>query len=143
MPKRFTLAEARSMLPGIRRLLSEAVAAKAGYEEAENSFQALAQEVIFRGGMTVDRERALDIRDRRDRLAQQLKQMLESLQQTGCVIKNLDIGLVDFPTLFRGEEVYLCWKLDESDIVFWHGVDEGFAGRKTIDQDFLDHHSAE
>src|ERR1022692_1227749 len=45
--------------------------------------------------------------------------------------------------LFRGEEVYLCWKLDEASIQFWHGTHEGFAGRKGIDQDFLDHHEGE
>jgi hypothetical protein len=50
---------------------------------------------------------------------------------------------VDFPTLFRGVEVYLCWKLGESGIEFWHGVDEGFRGRKPIDQDFLDHHEGD
>lgn len=143
MPKRFTLEEARRILPEVSGLLREAVSVKAGYEEAENSFQALTQKVMLRGGMAVDRERALDLRSRRDRCAQHLKRTLEKIQETGCLIKDLDTGLVDFPTLFRGEEVYLCWKLDEPDITFWHGVDEGFAGRKTIDQDFLEHHSAE
>ena len=48
--------------------------------------------------------------------------------------------LVDFPTLFKGVEVYLCWKLGEPAIDFWHGIDEGFRGRKPIDKEFLDHH---
>ena len=56
-------------------------------------------------------------------------------------IKDLEIGLIDFPTLFRGQEVYLCWKLGEDKIRFWHGIHEGFRGRKAIDQDFLDNHS--
>jgi hypothetical protein len=56
------------------------------------------------------------------------------------VVKDLDIGLIDFPTLFHGVEVYLCWKLDEPAIEFWHGVDEGFRGRKAIDRDFRDNH---
>jgi hypothetical protein len=54
-------------------------------------------------------------------------------------VKDLDTGLVDFPTLFRGQEVYLCWKLGEASIEFWHSVDEGFRGRKAIDRDFRDH----
>ena len=62
------------------------------------------------------------------------------MQAIGCVVKDLDIGLIDFPTEFRGEEVYLCWKLGEPRIEFWHGVEEGFRGRKAIDQDFRDHH---
>jgi hypothetical protein len=57
-------------------------------------------------------------------------------------VKDLDIGLVDFPTVFRGVEVCLCWKLGEPRIGYWHGAEEGFRGRKPIDQDFLAHHSA-
>ena len=50
---------------------------------------------------------------------------------------------VDFPTLFQGEEVYLCWRMDEDDIDHWHGVNEGFVGRKPIDQHFVDNHRGE
>jgi len=64
------------------------------------------------------------------------------LQDLGCLVKDLDTGLVDFPALFRGQEVYLCWKLGEPSIEFWHGVDEGFRGRKAIDSDFRDHSRA-
>ena len=72
-----------------------------------------------------------------------LREAIEQMQELGCVIKDLDTGLLDFPTLFRGKEVYLCWKLGEPSIGFWHGVDEGFRGRKPIDQDFLDHHEGD
>ena len=69
----------------------------------------------------------------RERAAESLKKAIESIHESGCVIKDLDIGLLDFPTLFRGEEVYLCWKLGEPKITHWHGLEEGFAGRKPID----------
>ena len=59
---------------------------------------------------------------------------MNKIQETGCVVKDLDEGLVDFPSLIEGEEVYLCWKLGEEHIDFWHGVDEGFAGRKPLDE---------
>jgi len=65
------------------------------------------------------------------------------VQEIGCLIKDIDVGLVDFPTSLRGVEVYLCWKLGESGISFWHGVDEGFRGRKPIDKDFLDNHQGD
>jgi hypothetical protein len=61
----------------------------------------------------------------------------------GVLIKDLEVGLVDFPTLFRGEEVYLCWRMDEADIDHWHGIHEGFAGRRPIDRHFLDNHRGE
>jgi hypothetical protein len=68
---------------------------------------------------------------------------VEEVQEMGCLVKDLDMGLVDFPTTFRGEEVYLCWKLGEEEIAFWHGVDEGFRGRKAIDRDFRAHHQGD
>ena len=92
------------------------------------------------GGMLVNRDRAIDNRNRREAAAAKLRSAIEQVQEFGCVIKDLDMGLIDFPTLLRGVEVYLCWMLGEPKIAFWHGVDEGFRGRKAIDRDFLDHH---
>src|SRR6478672_5995721 len=140
MPKRFTLAEAQSLIPEVDRLLRQALESKDAYEQAERTIQEFNERVMMLGGVMVDRERALDNKARRDSAASQLRAAIEGVQETGCLIKDLDIGLVDFPTLFRGAEVYLCWKLGEAGIGFWHGVEEGFRGRKPIDQDFLDHH---
>jgi hypothetical protein len=143
MSHRFTLHEAESLLPDVSKLMHEAVELKAKCQEAEESIEALSQKVMMYGGMIVDRDRARAVRTRRDETLERLKSVVESLHQTGCLVKDLDKGLVDFPTLFRGEEVYLCWKLDEPGIGFWHGVEEGFAGRKQIDQDFLDNHKGD
>lgn len=143
MPKRFTHAEAQSLIPQVGQLLSGAVAAKTEYQEAESVIQQFTERVMMMGGVTVDRDRAVDARSRRDSAATALRAAIEQLQETGCVLKDLDIGLVDFPTLLRGVEVYLCWKLGEPAIEYWHGVEEGFRGRKAIDQDFLDHHTGD
>ena len=140
MPTRFNLPEARDLLPFVGRLMREAVDLKSQYEQAEQVIQAFGTQIMLMGGMDVDRSRVLEARSAREHSSKKLKECLEAIQATGCLVKDLDIGLVDFPTLFRGVEVYLCWKLGESGIAFWHGVDEGFRGRKTIDQDFLDHH---
>lgn len=140
MPKRFSLAQAQQMIPEVDRLLREALAAKAAYDEIEKTIQAFSERVMLMGGIVVDRDQVLDRRNRREVTAAKLRTAIEGVQEIGCVIKDLDIGLVDFPTLFRGVEVYLCWKLGEPEIAFWHGVDEGFRGRKAIDQDFLDNH---
>ena len=143
MAKRFSHAEAQSLLPEVGRLLGEAVELKSGFEEAEKAVQAYSERIMLMGGMLVDRQPVREARTRRDAVAGRLRAILEEIQSTGCLIKDLDIGLVDFPTLFRGTEVYLCWKLGEPSIAFWHGVDEGFRGRKPIDQDFLDHHEGD
>ena len=140
MPKRFTHAEAQRLLPEVGKLLRDALGAKTEYQEAERIIQEMSERVMLLGGVMVNREQAINSRSRRDAAAAMLKTAIEAVQETGCVVKDLDIGLVDFPTLFKGVEVYLCWKLGEPAIEFWHGVDEGFRGRKPIDRDFLEHH---
>ena len=143
MSKRFTLAEAESLLPVIEKALREALSVKAEYDRAESSLQATVQKIMFAGGMTIDSYSVGQERSKRDSSAERLKAALETIQERGCLVKDLDVGLVDFPTLFRGEEVYLCWKLGEVAIRFWHGTEEGFAGRKPIAQDFLDNHEGD
>lgn len=140
MSRRFTHAEAQRLLPEVGRLLREALDAKSEYQEAEQAIRDLSERVMLMGGIIVDRERSLNARARRDAAAAMLKSAVEAVQETGCLVKDLDIGLVDFPTLFNGVEVYLCWKLGEPGIEFWHGVEEGFKGRKQIDQEFLKNH---
>jgi hypothetical protein len=140
MAKRFTLAEAQSLIPRVSSLLGEAVARKAKFEEAETAFRSFSERIMVMGGVNVDRNAALGAKARRESAAAQLGEAVERIQQIGCVVKDLDIGLLDFPTLFRGVEVYLCWKLGEPSIEFWHGVDEGFAKRKMIDREFREHH---
>jgi hypothetical protein len=143
MARRFTFAEAQSYLPELDRLLRAAIELKAEYDEAEREIQSLQERVMMMGGVVVDRDRALEARTRRDGVAARLRAAIEQVQEIGCLIKDLDIGLVDFPTVFRGTEVYLCWKLGESAIEYWHGTDEGYRGRKPIDQDFLDNHEGD
>ncbi len=140
MPRRFTLAEAQSLIPQVETSLQSAILAKAQYEKSERDLQEFSERIMMMGGITVDRQRAVDARNRRENEAAELRNAIEAVQELGCVVKDLDIGLVDFPTTFHGVEVYLCWKLCESKIGWWHGTDEGFRGRKAIDQDFLDNH---
>jgi hypothetical protein len=140
MSKRFTLAQAQSLIPAVDPLLRKAIESKKRYKDADRAFDAFGHRILMTGGVLVDRNQALAVKNRRDSAAQQLQDLINEVQEYGCVIKDLDIGLLDFPTLFRGREVYLCWKLGEPAIAYWHGVDEGFAGRKKIDQDFREHH---
>jgi hypothetical protein len=140
MPKRFTLAEAQEKIPEVSRRLREAVALKGEYDDAEKALESSTARIATLGGVNVDLESVRKAKARRESAASRLPKAIERVQDLGCVVKDLDTGLVDFPTLFRGAEVYLCWKLGERTIEFWHGVDEGFAGRKAIDQDFREHH---
>ena len=143
MPRFFTLQQAELLLPHVESAIREAIALKSGFQEAEDACQAQQRRVMMLGGVVVDHSQLLDRKRRRESSAQHLKDVIEKIQDCGCLVKDLDIGLIDFPTLFNGQEVYLCWKLGESGIRFWHGVQEGFRGRKAIDQEFLDHHQGD
>ena len=139
MSKRFTLREAQSLLPQVERLLQDAMRLKPEFDDASAAVSKMKERVHIMGGTLIDRNVALEIRQRRESSSKLLRQAVEEILEMGVQIKDIETGLVDFPTRFRGREVYLCWKLGESDIEYWHG-DEGFRGRKPIDRDFLDHH---
>lgn len=143
MPRSFTLTQAERLIPRVGEALREAIRLKSEYAQAERSIRASAEHVMLMGGVVVDREEALAARNRRDDAGARLREAFEQIQEIGCLVKDLDIGLIDFPTRYRGREVYLCWKLGETGIAFWHDVEDGFAGRKPIDQDFRDHHQAD
>lgn len=66
-------------------------------------------------------------------LAEQINEAIERVNEMGCELKDLDMGLVDFRTEMEGREVYLCWKLGEEHVSFWHDLDAGFAGRRPLE----------
>ena len=140
MAKRFTLTEAQRPIPQMERLLRDAIERKAAYEDAEREIHTMQQRVMMMGGVSVDRDHVTALNQRREEAASQLRAAIEGVQEEGVQIKDLDVGLIDFPTLYRGAEVLLCWKLGERKIEYWHDTEEGFRGRKPIDQDFLDNH---
>ena len=143
MSKRFTLAEAERLVPQIEPLLRSAIELKTEYSQAEHDLNEVRARAATMGGVVMDRQRVESAKKRRDTSAGRLRAILEEIGEMGCLVKDLDTGLIDFPTFFRGAEVYLCWRLGEPAIQFWHGVEEGFRGRKPIDQDFRDHHQGD
>jgi hypothetical protein len=143
MPRFFTLQQAEKVLPDVASAIRDAISLKSDYERVESEWQNFSQRVSIMGGVRVDRGRMMEQKNGREEAALAVKQAIDKVHEFGCLVKDLDIGLIDFPTLFQGEEVYLCWKLGEAGIGFWHGVTEGFRGRKPIDSGFLEHHRGE
>jgi hypothetical protein len=143
MPRYFTVASAGRLLSQIAPPLEEASSLGKLYAEAEQELRTAAERLSMIGGAMPDRPKLLGMIGRRDTLATRMNEAVASIQEHGCVVKDLALGLVDFPTLLRGEEVYLCWKLGEAAIGYWHGMEEGFRGRKPIDLEFLANHSGD
>jgi hypothetical protein len=132
-PRLFTLTEAERTRREVEPVLIEAIDIRRNLAPLDEELSALAARIQWTGGMLVPYEQTARVRFERDRLTESLRSALEKIQATGCVVKDLDSGLLDFPALINNEEVYLCWRLGEERIRFWHRQDEGFAARKPIE----------
>jgi len=131
--KLFSLAEAERLRAQLEPVLVESMESRRKLAELDDKLSELATRIARAGGMLVPYDDAANLRLARNRQEEDLRALLERIHSTGCVVKDLDIGLLDFPARMNGEEVYLCWRLGEDRIRFYHRQDEGFAGRKPID----------
>jgi hypothetical protein len=130
----FTLEEAQSLLPVLESLLRSALKSKKLIEEVDAEMQATAHKVFLKGGTFLNIVHLARRKAEREKALQRVKDAVAEVDATGVQVKDLDIGLLDFPCLVDGEIILLCWKLGESSITHWHGTEEGFAGRKPIDE---------
>jgi hypothetical protein len=130
----FTLEEAQSLLPVLESLLRTAIDGKKLIETVDTELQDLAHRVFLSGGLLVNIIQVARRKAEREKTIQRVKDMLAEIDATGVQVKDLDIGLLDFPCQVEGRTVLLCWKLGEKGITHWHDTSEGFAGRKPIDE---------
>ncbi|MGA7929387.1 MAG: DUF2203 domain-containing protein [Candidatus Sulfotelmatobacter sp.] len=135
MPERtFTLDEAQSLLPVLESLLRAAIGGKKIIEEVEAEMQALNHRIFLNGGTHVDVVAVARRKAERAKAEQRAKDALAEIDSIGVQVKDLDIGLLDFPCEVEGSVVLLCWRMGEHSITHWHSTSEGFAGRKPIDE---------
>lgn len=130
----FTLDESQSLLPVLESLLRTAIAAKRLIDEVEGERQELNHRVFLNGGMFLDVVPLARRKAERIKAEQRAKDALAEIDSIGVQVKDIDIGLLDFPCEVDGQIILLCWKLGEKSITHWHGTQEGFAGRKPIDE---------
>ncbi len=129
----FTLDEAQSLLPVLESLLRTAIDGKKLIETVDAELQELAHRVFLSGGLLVNIVQVARRKAEREKTIQRVKDALAEIDATGVQVKDLEIGLLDFPCQVEGRTVLLCWKLGEPGITHWHDTSEGFAGRKPID----------
>src|SRR5215467_6608661 len=130
----FTLDEAQMLLPVLESLLRTAIEAKKLIDEADGEQQALQHRIFLNGGTFLDIVPLAQRKAARAKAEQRAKDALAEIDSIGVQVKDLSIGLLDFPCEVEGQIILLCWKLGEPAITHWHGLREGFAGRKPIDQ---------
>jgi hypothetical protein len=129
----FTLTEAERARQELEPFLVEAMDCRKKLAGLETDLTAVSTRIMLMGGVIVPYEKLATLRVEHNHLAEALKSALNRILETGCLIKDLEAGLLDFPSLVNNEEVYLCWKLGEDRIRFYHRQDEGFSGRKPLD----------
>ena len=135
----FDLEQAEKLLPRLERLLRSAVESRRRIAEIEQHYANLVQDICLSGGRSVNVSEFSQHKMETEEGEKVLQQTMKEIELLGCVIKDLGIGLIDFPCQVADRDAYLCWRLGEPSIRFWHTVEEGFAGRKPIDENFLTH----
>jgi hypothetical protein len=131
-PRHFTREEANALLIEVGPLAEQLVAHRAALVDAQTQRAELALQIAGNGGSVDSRELA-----RLDELVETefagVARCVNAIHGLGAVVKDPDTGLVDFPARIEGVEAFLCWQLGEEQIDYWHGIEEGFAGRKPLD----------
>jgi hypothetical protein len=131
-PRYFTLDEANDLLDELRPVAEEMVARRHELVEAQARRAALGAQVGGNGGDLTPSDFA-EADTELEAAATALARCVERIQTAGVLVKDLDQGLLDFPSLREGEEILLCWHVGEDEIRYWHGLEAGFAGRKPLD----------
>jgi hypothetical protein len=122
--RHFTREEANALLPRLTPLLDQLREAKDELTDTE-AHEALADAAPSNGGGEEGRQVGVAFLE--------VRRLLETIEQAGIVLRDIDRGLVDFPSLLDDREIYLCWELGEDVVAYWHDLDAGYGGREPLD----------
>jgi hypothetical protein len=125
MPRYFTLPEANETLNLIRPLMDEVQMIREKILQNQPEAWPAIEKSVGNGGNRALSSMVQDF--------EKLETLVHQIQELDVLIKDINLGLLDFPALKDGREVYLCWQYGEGDIAFWHEVEAGFAGRQPIE----------
>jgi hypothetical protein len=129
--RHFSIEEANVALEEVRPLTEELVGHRRSLVKLQERQAAITTRIAGNGG-NVEPHELEDVQERLDEEVAGIARCVARIHEVGALVKDLDVGLVDFPALRDGEEILLCWRLGEAEVGFWHGLDEGFSGRKPL-----------
>ncbi len=127
----FTAEEANDALEDVRPLTEELVEHRRSLVELQELQLSLTERIAGNGGNVEPRE-LQDLQERLDEELAGIARCVARIHEAGALVKDLDQGLVDFPAQREGVDVLLCWRLGEDEVGYWHGLEEGFSGRKPL-----------
>lgn len=123
----FTLAEANHLLPELEDHLTAVKRAKAVLIRTKEEIRKASANAASGGGSVAGTHYVHAL--------EQINEHLQAVQEMGVLVKELDSGLCDFPSMLDGRVVYLCWKLGETEVQWWHEIHAGYAGRQRIERE--------
>jgi hypothetical protein len=126
----FSLDEARAALPVVRPILEELAECKRGLELVQAALLEMTPKMRSNG----HRLEALGLEHQMESMIERLSAGMREIEKLGIELKDIDQGLIDFPSIHRGRVVHLCWRLGEETIDFWHEITTGFAGRRPVSE---------
>jgi hypothetical protein len=121
----FTIDEANTILPKVKKKFEEILCCKNNVMDIQEELQNLSDS-------NCSFEKFIKKKQELNHIVTDLYKMIQELEDMGVMVKSVDEGLLDFPSIRYDKEIWLCWKFGESKIKFWHGKEEGFMGRKPI-----------
>ena len=127
----FTLEEAQELVSWLKEIFQDLIPLSHRLSELDGEIRVQYGRMGSNGGGAVDGQ-LLIIKDKVDETSSLIEKHIQPIIDRGILIQSIGQGLVDFPSIREGREVYLCWKVEELDIQFWHEVDSGFAGRQPL-----------
>lgn len=130
----FSVEEANRTAAELRPMLESLVRAKREFDALEERTEVLSLALLGATGENPDLTELREAQERRTRLAERLTQGVQSVQRRGCLVKDLDRGLVDFYALSGDRLIFLCWQLGEPEVSHWHSLEDGFEGRQPLDR---------
>jgi hypothetical protein len=133
-PRQFSLDEANQLLNELRLELDDL---KRMQREAREKYEEMRdmREVGYRpDGNLIMLSDYQETKRQFDHIVAEANRVLSAINQRGCRVTDVDTGLVDFPSEVDGVPVYLCWQKDEPEVGYYHGLEEGFAGRRPLPQ---------
>jgi hypothetical protein len=128
----FSPADVEALIPTLSGIMDDVINAHVEARSLGEQMQGEQRRIELVGGGMLDRQQWQTMRKRVEHLGRHVQEGLEQVMALGGVIKDVDLGLVDFPHMRDGRVVNLCWKFGEREIRFWHGIDEGYASRKPL-----------
>jgi hypothetical protein len=122
--RHFTREEANALLPRLKEMLLQLRSSKDELTDTE-AHEALSESAPENGGGEEGKQVGVAFLE--------VRRLLGAIEESGIVLRDIDRGLVDFPAVIDGREVYLCWEFGEDEVAYWHNLESGYRGREPLD----------